>query len=175
MQGHELCIIEISEHTARISEMSEDRPRACPRSVLGGLESVSYVSSKKKFTWRRYVGYYDTDLNTAFRCDEVQWHARISAKSLDGNSRAPYLNWNGSNRNLNANNASNEWNDRNRFLFVRNFISFPVRLSHGVFFFLLCDDLIVPPTKHFSYFNKLFCECKILFGMHNMRLLCDTK
>ena len=43
---------------------------------------------------------------------------------LDGNWQAPYLNWNGDKRYLNANDVSNDWNAHNRSLFVRNFISF---------------------------------------------------
>ena len=83
-----------------------------------------YSVSKKKSTWRIYIGHYDADLNTIHGCDCVWWEARIYAKSLDGNSQAPYLNWNGDKRNLNANDVSNDWNEHNRFVFVRNLISF---------------------------------------------------
>ncbi len=70
-----------------------------------------YGVSKKKSTWRIYIGHYDADLNTIHGCDYVWWEARIYAKSLDGNSQSPYLNWNGDKRNLNANDVSNDWND----------------------------------------------------------------
>lgn len=43
--------------------------------------------------------------------------------SLSGTPRIPYLNWNGDERRLSTNDARNEWNDNNRFLFVRNYIS----------------------------------------------------
>ena len=33
--------------------------------------------------------------------------------------QVPYLNWNGDKRKLNANRCDNEWNEHNRFLFVR--------------------------------------------------------
>jgi hypothetical protein len=46
------------------------------------------------------------------------------AKSLGGALRTPNLNWNDSKRNLNANDVGNDWNAHNRFLFVRNSISF---------------------------------------------------
>ncbi len=39
--------------------------------------------------------------------------------SLGGFSRAPYLGWGGSNRRLDASGASDEWRERDRFLFVR--------------------------------------------------------
>ena len=84
---------------------------------------VRIVFSKKKSTWRIYVGYSYTDLNSAHDCDCVWWTACIDAKRLDGNSQVPYLNWNGDKRNLNANDVRNDWNDRNRFVFVRNLIS----------------------------------------------------
>ena len=55
---------------------------------------------------------------------------------LDGVSQAPYLNFDDGKRNLNANDASNDWNDRNRFLFVRNSISFSLALTGGSFLFV---------------------------------------
>jgi hypothetical protein len=55
-------------------------------------------------------------------------------ETLHGNSQVPYLNWNGDKRNLNANHADDDWNEHNRFLFVRNYISFSHSLRAGVFF-----------------------------------------
>ena len=56
---------------------------------------------------------------------------------LDGNMQVPIVNWNGDNRNLNANNWDDDWNDKYRFLFVRKSLSFSRKLITGVFFFLL--------------------------------------
>ncbi len=83
-----------------------------------------YSVPKKKSTWRIYVGHCDVDLNTIYGRGCVWWNACIYTKSLDGDSQAPYLNWNGNNRKLNANDVSNDWNEHNRFVFVRNLISF---------------------------------------------------
>lgn len=52
------------------------------------------------------------------------WIARTYTKPLDGELQVPYLNWNGDKRKLNANRCDNEWNEHNRFLFVRNLSSF---------------------------------------------------
>jgi hypothetical protein len=54
-------------------------------------------------------------------------------ETLQGNSQAPYLNWNDGERNLNANHADDDWNEHNRSLFVRNSISFFHSLRAGVF------------------------------------------
>ena len=101
-----LCIIEISRLWARIF-------------VHMLYKKSVYSVSKKKSTWRIYIGHYDADLNTIHGRDCVWWGACIYAKSLDGNSQVPYLNWNGDKRNLNANDVSNDWNEHNRFVFVR--------------------------------------------------------
>lgn len=88
------------------------------------MQRVSIVFSKKKSTWRIDVGYYYTDLNSTYGCDCVWWFACVYMKSLDGNSYVPNLDWNGEKRKLDRNRWGNEWNDRNRFVCVRNFISF---------------------------------------------------
>ena len=51
------------------------------------------------------------------------WIACIYTKWLDGNSYVPNLYLNGDERKLNRNRWDNEWNDKNRFLCVRNLIS----------------------------------------------------
>ncbi len=57
-------------------------------------------------------------------CGYTWWTACVYAKSLDGDSQVPYLNWNSDKRKLNANDVRNDWDGRVRFLFVRNLISF---------------------------------------------------
>ena len=47
------------------------------------------------------------------------------AKSLDGTANAPNFRLDDGARRLNANDVSNDWNEHNRFVFVRNSISFP--------------------------------------------------
>jgi hypothetical protein len=85
---------------------------------------VHIVFSKKKSTWRVYVEHYNADLNTTHGRDYVWWTACIYTKALDGNSYVPnlYRNDDGERR-LDRNWFANEWNDRNRFLCVRNLIS----------------------------------------------------
>ena len=80
---------------------------------------VHIVFSKKKSTWRSYVGHCNVNLNSMYGCDCMWWFACITTKSLDGNSYVPNLNWNGDKRNLNRNRFGNEWNENYRFLAVR--------------------------------------------------------
>ena len=81
------------------------------------------IFQKKKSTWRIYVWYYNTYLNTTYGCDCVWWFACVDAKSLDGDSYVPKLNWNDDKQNLDRNRWGNEWNDGCRFVCVRNLIS----------------------------------------------------
>lgn len=138
-----------------------------------------YSVSKKKSTWRIYVGHYDVDLNTIHGCDCVWWNACIYTKSLNGDSQSPYLNWNGDKRKLNANDVSNDWNEHNRFVFVRNLISFSHTNSCvGVFLFLsglLFDYLVVPTTKHFTSLVQFFAKSIILFRFKCFYSMCNTK
>ncbi len=85
---------------------------------------VGIVFSKKKSTWRIYVRHYDVDLNTIHSCDSVWWYTCIDAKFLGGDFCVPILYCNDAKRKLNRNRWSNEWDDKNRFLCVRNLISF---------------------------------------------------
>lgn len=128
---------------------------------------------KKKFTWRIYVGYCDTDLNTAHGCDCVRWNTCVYAKSLEGKLQYPYFNWNGEKRNLNAKWADNDWDEHNRFLFVRNSISFLVRVSRG--FLCLSDYLIVPTAEHLSNLDEFVGKRNILPCLHDVRCVCNTK
>ena len=99
-------------------------------------------------------------------------------ETLDGNLQAPNFRLNDSNRNLNANNVDNDWNDRNRFVFVRNSISFITRLRRSRVMFLsasLFEYLTMPATKHFSNLNKLVGKCDVLFCLHDVCGICNTK
>ena len=64
----------------------------------------------------------------------------------NGNRNVPYLNRNGSERNLHLNWVDNRWNDNCRFAAVRNCLCFPVR--YGVLFCRLSH----PPSQHLPYF-----------------------
>lgn len=73
------------------------------------------------------------------------------AEGYAGDPQVPYLYWNGDKRKLSANDDTNDWNDHNRFVFVRMLCSFSVlSMSWSFFIVLLSDNLVVPATEHFS-------------------------
>lgn len=105
---------------------------------------------------------------------------------LDGDLHAPYLIWDGDKRKLNANDVSNEWNEHNRFVFVRNLISFKMTARKGRHLFFLCSllkcmffklfhYLIMPTTKHLAYLMKFLTECYILFGFECFDSVCNME
>lgn len=112
-------------------------------------EYVQFLQ-KKKSTWRIHVWYCDTDLNTVHGCDCVRWATCTYAKSRDGNSCVPNLWQNDGKRNLDRNRWGNEWNDRNRFLCVRNSISFIERPRSGRSMFSCVHFLLVASSLGYA-------------------------
>lgn len=62
----------------------------------------------------------------------------------DGHCHVPSLNWNGDERNLNANDLDNDWNSDNRFLVLRTSLQGIAPLSMGSYFVWICFNH--PPT-----------------------------
>lgn len=65
----------------------------------------------------------------------------------DGNRNVPYLNWNGDERNLNANDFDNDWDSDNRFLVLRTSLQGTAPLSEELFRLYLFQ----PSADHFSH------------------------
>ena len=105
---------------------------------------VHIVFSKKKSTWRVYVEHYNADLNTTHGRDCVWWTACIYTKALNRNSYVPNLYRNDDERRLDRNRWDDEWNDKNRFLCVRNLIS----LHRG-------DHEVVAPILSFALLTQV--------------------
>lgn len=76
-------------------------------------------------------------------------------ETLDGNPHAPILNVDDDERNLNANDWGNDWDDRHRFPVVRNFIPFS-RAPRGSFLFPSARGLDCATRRAFALFQKVF-------------------
>ena len=92
------------------------------------------------------------DYSTDGGLGDIAYNGSVWQNS-NGNRNCPYLNRNGSKRNLNLNWIENDWNDNCRFAAVRKFIYFPV-LTSGVFFCELSQPSAEHPADPVQFFGK---------------------
>lgn len=86
-------------------------------------------------------------------------------QNFNGNRNCPYLNRNGSKRNLNLNWIDNDFNEICRFAAVRNSLRSPSGLSWGSFVL----ELLAPATEHLANFCQRFRYLNIFLIVEKLK------